>query len=173
MKLLWTATLLAMALCAPRAMAQDEAAAPAAIRIGTYDSRAVALAWGRSPGHAEALQALQREHGAGDRKQRKEAKRKGGEMQVRLHQRVFSTAGAADLLASRREQVSALAREEQVVAIVSIWELPFLSPAVERVDLTEKVVALFQPDESTLRHVREIVAQPPVPFDELSLDPRM
>ena len=172
MKSLTLAILLALTLGTLRAESQDPVAS-ATVRIGTYDSRAVALSWGRSPEHAKQLQALLEAHKAGGRAQRKEAKRKGGEMQVRLHQRVFSTAGAADLLKGREAELAALAAEAGVVAVVSVWELPFLAPAVERVDLTRQVAALFQPDEATWKHVEGISAQPPIPLDELPLDPRM
>lgn len=163
--------LLAACLRTLPAAAQDSPAHP--LRIGTYDSRAVALAWGRSPERGDELRGLMAEHQrAKGKAKRRELERKGEELQIRLHQRVFSTVGAGDLLAGKREELAALATAAGVVALVSRWEIPWQAPGVELVDLSEQVAGLFGPDEATLKQVRELLAQPPLPFQELPLDAR-
>lgn len=148
---------------------------PAAVKIGVYDSRAVAVAWARSPEFMESMQEMRQEHDrakeAGDQKKVEELERQGPWMQVRMHQRGFSTAGAADLLGDRRSALPAIAKEAGVVAIVSKWELPYCDAAVEQVDVTLQVAGLFHPDEATLKIIGELQAQAPVPFDDVPLDP--
>lgn len=49
--------------------------------------------------------------------------------------------------------------------------MPYKDPGVEVIDVTVPVAMLFKPDEQTLKILGELAAQPPVPLDELSLDP--
>lgn len=107
----------------------------------------------------------------GDTAQARKLETEGQAMQVRMHLRGFSTAGAGDLLAKVADGLPAVAREAGVVLIVSKWELPYKDPAVEVIDVTVPVAKLFMPDEQTLRILSELAAQQPVPLDELSLDP--
>lgn len=153
-------------------------AAPAtkpSVRIGVYDSRGVAIAYARSAGFRESMTRLrgdfEQAKARGDSAQMKTLEQQGQWMQVRLHQRGFSTAGAGDLLARVADGLAGVAREAGVVLIVSKWEMPFKDPAVEIVDVTLPIARLFQPDEQTLQVLGGIAKQPPVPFDELSLDP--
>lgn len=145
------------------------------VRIGVYDSRGVAIAYGRSAGFRESMTRLrgdfEQAKTRGDTARVKTLEQQGQWMQVRLHQRGFSTAGAGDLLAKVADRLPGVAREAGVVLIVSKWEMPFRDPAVEIVDVTLPVAKLFQPDEQTLEILGELARQEPVPFDELPLDP--
>jgi hypothetical protein len=106
-----------------------------------------------------------------DEKRMQELEQQSQWTEVRLHQRGFSTAGAADLLAKFREALPGIAREAGATLIVSKWEMPFNEPSVETVDVTEALVKLFQPDAATLEILDELKSSPPVPFDEISLNP--
>jgi hypothetical protein len=91
-------------------------------------------------------------------------------MQVRLHQRGFSTAGAGDLLAKVAGALPGVAREADVVLIVSKWELPCQDASVEAVDVTLPIAKLFKADEQTLKILGELKDQKPIPFDEIPFD---
>jgi hypothetical protein len=106
-------------------------AAPAtkpSVRIGVYDSRGVAIAYARSAGFRESMTRLrgdfEQAKARGDSAQMKTLEQQGQWMQVRLHQRGFSTAGAGDLLARVADGLAGVAREAGVVLIVSKWEMP-------------------------------------------------
>ena len=107
------------------AQAANAPAAPAAakVRLGVYDSRAVALVWGRTPAFHDGMRKLRGEYdqaqAAGDTTRMRQLDQQGLWKQVRLHLRVYSTAGAGDLLAGVRDKLPALAKEAGVVAIVS------------------------------------------------------
>lgn len=154
-----------------------DAATPAKIRIGVYDSRGVALAWARSPEFVQWLSDKRQEYKdaktANDTTKVKELDNEMPWMQVRLHLRAFSTAGAGDLLRKVADGIPAVAREAGVTLIVSKWEMPFADPSVETVDVTVPLAKLFKPDEQTLKMVGEIGTKDPVPFNEMSLDPRI
>jgi hypothetical protein len=159
---------------AANAPAAPPAAGAATVRLGVYDSRAVALAWGRSPEFHGLIQKLRDEFAlakaAGDTARMRELDRDGMWAQVRLHQRVYSTAGAGDLLAAVRDQLPALAKEAGVVAIVSKWEVPYSDAAVELVDVTKAVANLFAPDVMATKYIEQMAQEPPVPLDRIRLD---
>jgi len=161
------------------AMGVGEAvAAPAAkpsVRIGVYDSRGIAITYSHPAEFRESMNKLRNEYeeakAKGDSAQVKNLEQQGQWMQVRLHQRGFSTVGVGDLLAKVADGLPGVAHEAGVALIVSKWEMPFKDPAVEIVDVTLPVAKLFKPDEGTLKILGEMAGQKPIPFDELSLDP--
>lgn len=155
-------------------LAAGAAEAGETMRLGTYDSRVVALACARSQAFAASLDELRSElvaaKAAGDQAKVQELEQEGAWMQVRLHQRTFSTAGAADLLKGLESRLPAIAKQAGVAAIVSRWELPYSSPSIELVDVTQQVAALFAPDAATRKLMDEVAAMAPQPFDEVPLE---
>ncbi len=152
-----------------------EATGRAALRVGVFDSRAIALAYGRSPAGATRFQALHDEYekakAANNEPRMKELEREGQWSQVRLHQRAFSTAGVGSILLTVADRVPGVARDAGVSLLVSKWEMPFVGKGVETVDVTLPLALLFRPDEQTLKLIEHLKTTPPVPFDELGLDP--
>jgi hypothetical protein len=144
------------------------------VKIGVYDSRGVAIAYARSPGFTQSMMKLradyERARAEGDSALVKKLGQEGPWMQVRLHQRGFSTAGAGDLLAKVADRLPGVAREAGVVLIVSKWEMPFRDASVEVVDVTVPLMKLFQADEQTLKIAGELASQKPISLDELPLD---
>ena len=57
-----------------------------------------------------------------------------------------------------------------VDAIVSKWDLVYRRPTAELVDVTELLVDAMQPDARGRKSALEILAQPPIPEDELDHD---
>jgi hypothetical protein len=177
----WVATVVCVFLAAlavgagPAHAAGPAKAAKPAVRIGVYDSRGVVMAYARSPEFTQSMRKLradyERAKAEGDSALVKKLGQEGPWMQVRLHQRGFSTAGAGDLLAKVADQLPGVAREAGVVLIVSKWEMPYQDPSVEVVDVTVPLAKLFKADEATLKLLDQLAKQAPVPFDELPLDP--
>jgi hypothetical protein len=147
------------------------------IRIGVFDSRAIALAWAHSDDGGSAVKQLMAEYekskSAQDEKRMKELEQEGEWQQVRLHQMGFSTGPVGDILAKVKDQVAEIGRQERVVAIVSKWEMPYSGEGVEVVDLTPQLVKLFHPTAQVLTMIEQMKNQPPVPFAKLPLDPKM
>lgn len=163
----------ALALCAGFAMAADTAKAK--VKIGVYDSRGVAIAYGRSAEFQDRMTKLRSDYEEAkakkDDKRTKELEQQGQWTQVRLHQQGFSTAGVHDILAQVADALPGVAREAGVVLIVSKWEMPYADPSIETVDVTLPLMKLFKPDEQTLKILDDLKSHPPVPFSEMSLDP--
>jgi hypothetical protein len=157
--------------------AADEAKPTPAMRIGVYDSRCIALAYGRSEAQLRSVRTLREDYekakANSDEKRIKELEQEGPWGQVRLHQQVFSTAGVRDIMARVSDALPAIAREAGVPLIVSKWEMPYKDASVETVDLTVPIAKLFKPDDRTLKMIDQMKAQEPVPFDKLPLDPKL
>jgi hypothetical protein len=154
--------------------AAAEAAAKPRMKIGVYDSRGIAIAYARSADFGESMARLRADYeqakAKGDSAQVKKLGQEGPWMQVRLHQRGFSTAGAGDLLAKVADALPGVALEAGVVLIVSRWEMPYQDASVEVVDVTLPIARLYRPDEQTLKILGELKDQKPIPFDEVPLD---
>jgi hypothetical protein len=160
--------------------AQDEAPPreQPTVVVGTFDSRAVAMASVRSGAFNEYLraqqaavaQAIERADAAGDVHLASDLRALGPAMQKRIHEQGFGSAPVDDILAKIEEKLPAIAKEAGVDVIVSKWTLTYSSPEARFIDVTELLAAEFDPDESTLRMIREIVTTEPIPLDELDHD---
>ena len=157
----------------PPAAAQD--AKP--LRIGVFDSRAVALAYGNSDEFRRIVHGMHADYdtakAANNDSRAQELETEGQWAQVRLHQQTFSTGPVGGILAKVRDKLPAIAGEAGVSLIVSKWEVQFQTTAVETVDVTLPIVKLFNPSERVLAWVAQMKTQDPVPFEKLPLDPKM
>lgn len=146
-----------------------------ALKIGTFDSRALALAYWRSDEGMKELQGLHEEmrkaKQAGDEKRIKELEIEGPGKQVRLHQQVFSTGTVTDVVKKIQTELPLVAKEAGVSLIVSKWQIAYKDTSIEYVDVTLPLVKLFNPDEKIMKMVEQIMKTDPVPIEELSMDP--
>ncbi len=155
-----------LAAAAPAGRVASAAPAPAAVRIGTFDSRAVALAYYRSPdGQAEAT-ALRAEYqkakAAGDKEKIAELEVRGPAMQMLMHQQAFSNGSIGNIVPLFAPKLAGIAKAAGVVAIVSKWEVTHAAANVELVDVTPQVVALFAPDAATKQILEGMKGQNPI-----------
>ncbi len=145
-------------------------------RVGTFDSRIVALAYYRSPQGIERMkpkwdQELRDAEAAGDSARVEELKLLMPSFQHLMHQQVFSTGSICNVLREIEDDLPAIAAETGVSVIVSKWELPYHGPDIEVIDVTANVAALFETDEETARIVTEMANVEPVPLEEMLYQP--
>lgn len=144
------ALLLALGACLQRVAAQT--------RVGVFDSRAIALARFHCPDFdnpAKQLHAkLEHAQQQGDEKEIARLKRLGPLHQAHLHDLVFGSGSVNKYFKELKERLSAIAQEENLVMIVSKWETANLTADVVLVDITEKLVDLYHPDEN-IRRMKE------------------
>lgn len=163
-----------LAMWAGHAAAQEKAPKPA-FKIGVYDSRGITMAWAHSEEFKKADAKLKADFeqakAKGDTAQARKLEKEGQTTGLGLHLRGFSTAGAGDLLRKVADGLPAVAREAGVALIVSKWELPYMDPSLEVVDVTAPLVKLFMPDEETFRFLDDLAAQKPVTLEEVLLNP--
>ena len=146
--------------------------------MGTFDSRAVAVAYVQSDAFGNYLVAqqtdvakvLERAKTAGDETLVAELDALGPTMQKRLHEQGFGTAPVDDIIARIMDKLPNIAKEAGVDVIVSKWTLTYRSPAAKFVDVTGLIAAEFDPDERTLKMIQSTVEADPVPLDEIGHD---
>jgi hypothetical protein len=165
----WLGVALSIAVLALTGVIASAQPPPNTLRIGVYDSRAVAIAYCSSAEFREAMTAIKAEYdkarAAKDEKRLKEIDARMQLQQRRQNEQGFRTASVAAIMAKLGKSLPALAEEAGVQLIVSKWEVNYQSPAVEAVDVTEQIVGLFKVDPRALKHIEEIQGQPPVPFE--------
>jgi hypothetical protein len=126
------------------------------IRIGVYDTRAIAIAWARSK--YNPMGAKMAEYNAakkaGDRKKVKELEAWGPAQQRLLHFQGFGHVPVGDLLLPVKAGVARVAREKRLVAIA--MECDHTAPNVEVIDVTEALAALYDPSQQTRQIVRSL-----------------
>ena len=144
------------------------AQAPARLRVGTFDSRLVALAYYRSPATREWMKALradiEKAKAANDEKRVKELEAQGPARQSLMHLQVFSNGSISNVTSVIADRLPAIAAAAGVSAIVSKWELPYAETTVEQVDVTAQIAALFDPDDATRKMMESMKSQKPMSF---------
>jgi hypothetical protein len=147
-------------------LATDVARAQTKLRIGTYDSRAVAIAYVKSPLFKNAMGTLMSEMKTAKEKNDTKAiarlEREGQLRQAMLHEQGFGTGSVRAMAEAVRDRITALAKSEKLNIVLSKWELVYNDADAEIIDITEKVVDFFAPDEKMKSMTKEIMKQEPV-----------
>lgn len=142
-------------------------------RVGTYDSRAIAIAFAGSDIFTGLNAPIVEEHrGAkerGDQKRVAEIEQMMTEKQAKMHLQGFGTASVDDLLAHVKDRIPAVEQEQNIVAIVSKWDEAALAKygSCERVDVTDALAALYDPGEKQLGWIEDLKGKAPLSNEEI------
>jgi hypothetical protein len=145
------------------------------VRVGTFDTRAVALAYGRSP-RPDCLMAkvadLHKRHEQakeeGNEKLVAELEIEGPALQKKMHEMVFGNAPIPEILAMIEDDLPGIAEAAGVDLIVE--GVLHSGPGVEVVDISMEMTAPFQIDDKTKAMIPQILSKPPVPAEKLKHD---
>jgi hypothetical protein len=144
--------------------------APAKVRVGTFDSRAVAIAYARSAMFAPIMKDWKDKYEKAKAEKNeaviKECEAWGPNYHKLQMLQAFSLASVADILEKVKDQLPRTAKEAGVDILASKWELAYQNPSFETVDVTSYLVKIFNPDEQTLKIIGELSKQPPIPLFE-------
>jgi Skp family chaperone for outer membrane proteins len=142
----------------------------AKLRVGTFDSRAIAVAYGSSSKFNQTVKQLMEEYKKAEAEKNetkmKELKAKGQAGQQQAHMQGFSTASVNELLEQVKDQIPAVAKQAGVDVIVSKWDMVYQSPDAEFVDVTDLMVKPFNPSEKTLKIISELRKHTPISLEE-------
>lgn len=143
-----------------------QAAAPK-LRVGTYDGRAIAVAYAASRHNPVPQKTAERDVAkkAGDKAKVCELEAWGERLQRQLHRQAFSHVPVDDLLVPVKDGVAALGQAEGLAAIADGYL--FTADGVESVDVTDALVKLYEPSARTLETVAEVRKRPVQDLDEL------
>lgn len=143
------------------------------LKLGTYDSRIVTMAYSRSEHFTKVMNEMKESEAimqSNDTAKKIEAIYKIFTKQYILHQQVFSSGSSAFILDLVKDKLPQVAKDAGVFAIVSKWELTFVDPNVEVKDLTMPVSKLFNPSGDFDQMVPQMQAQAPIPLEEFTVE---
>jgi hypothetical protein len=136
------------------------AVARAGVRLGVFDSRALAMAHYRSEAFRAHMGALFEElataKAAGDSLRVAELERQGPEMQAMVHKQGFGTYPVDNILEMIENELPDIAAAAGVDVIVSKWQVVHQAAGFELIDVTAALVQPFAPDEETLEVIESI-----------------
>jgi hypothetical protein len=142
--------------------ASDPPAAAGKTRIGTYDNRAIAVAYAASQFNPVGEKVKERDAAkqAGDAAKIAELEAWGKSHQRMLHFQGFGHMPVKDLLEYVKDGVAQVAKDQKLAAIV--MDCDFVAADVEVVDVTDDLVELFNPTDRTRDMARKIRDAEPV-----------
>jgi hypothetical protein len=153
------------------AQASQETSVGSKMRVGTFDSRAVAIAYGRSEAFGRAVKSAKEEYekakSEGNEKRAKELDAEGSAGQDLMHKQGFSTYSVDNILEKIKEQIPGIAAQANVDVIVSKWDIIYQRPGIEFIDVTDLMVKPFDPNERTLGIIQDLLKQNPIPLEEM------
>jgi len=139
---------------------------PRSLVVGTYDPRALAVAFSPTPQNAAEIADLQRQlkaaQDAGDTARAEQIKARGMNLQTVAHLQAFSGASVENVLTYLAPRLDVIAKEAGVDVIVA--KVDFQAPNVTVIDITDKLVAEFKPSARTLQTITELRKQKPLPM---------
>lgn len=141
------------------------------LRVGVYDSRAVAIAYAPTKYNDEQYQKMKAEldkaEAAKDTEKVKAIKEQGAKEQQKKHLQAFGSAPVHELLEPFKDQLPELAKANEVDVIVSKWEFDYLAADAEVKDITDAIVALYNPGEKQLKWIEQMKNIAPMPEEEI------
>jgi len=147
------------------------------VRIGIFDSRCVAVAYGRSADFMKEIDVLKNDVAkakeSGNEELAKELEQQGPTRQVLMHQQVFSNGSINNILEKIKDKFPTLAKDNNVKMIISKWEIPFADETFEYVYITDELIKFFNPDDATIKIIDQIKAMEPIPIEKVPIDPRI
>ncbi len=138
------------------------------LKIGTYDSRAIAIAWAASIHNpvGEKMKEYEAAKKAKDQAKIKELEAWGPSHQKQLHFQGFGRVPVDELLVPVHLQIQEYLAEKDFIAVTMACDQ--VSDRVEIIDITLDLVQLFDPSERTLESVKQVMRHKPLTLVELS-----
>jgi hypothetical protein len=143
----------------------------AVLRVGTFDSRAIAVAYAHSKYNtqvAKLMEESKKAKAANDTKKIAELNTKGKKLQDKFHLQGFGKVPVDDLLACVKDRLPAVAKEAGVDVIAD--DMSWAADGVAKVDVTDRLVKLYEPNEQTLKMVAEMKNVKPLPLEDFPIE---
>jgi len=139
------------------------------IRVGIYDSRALAVSHGQSDEYQSKMRQLRvdakKARADGDEKKARQFDKQLSVLMGPIRAQAHSTRPIGDILETVKGMIPGVAEEAKVDMIVSKWAIVYERPDIEYVDVTDLMVkTFFDPKESTLTSIKNILMNDPVPL---------
>ncbi len=134
---------------------QNLSAQTARIRVGTFDSRLVALAYYNSKDYDKFISDFNRQYKVAESKKDSVTIKKmlvrGPVLQRMMNDRIFGKGSINLILDNYKDKLDAIGKANNVIMVVSKWEVGYKTPGLEFVDLTWKIMAIWNPSEQVIK----------------------
>ena len=141
------------------------------LRVGVYDSRAIPMAYTYSKYGNDFMPRLSREkkeaEAKGDLKKAQDLEEQMQRHALKKHKQVFSTTPVHDLLEVVKKKIPKVAKQAGVDLIVSKWQVDYLAPDAETVDVTLEMVQAFEPEPGVLERIKKMMKIKPLMEEEV------
>lgn len=141
------------------------------LRIGVYDSRAIAIAYAHSEHFSNILKQkraeLDQAKKDGDTEKVRQIEAWGPAQQAKAHLQGFGTAPVHTCFEPVKEKLPDIATACQVDVMVSKWEFDYLASDAQVKDITDELVALYTPNERAMKSIRQLKNWAPLPEKEI------
>ena len=141
------------------------------LRVGVYDSRAIAIAYGNSDHWGKILKekqaALEQAKKDGDTEKVKDIQAWGPAQQAQAHLKAFGTAPVHECFDCVKDKIPDVAKAAGVDVIVSKWEFDYMSPDADVVDITMELAKLFNPSERGWKSIKSLKKWKPYSHEKL------
>ncbi|KAA3614284.1 MAG: hypothetical protein DWQ01_00860 [Planctomycetota bacterium] len=148
-----------------------EAASKSELRVGTFDSRVLAIAYYRSQEFQQYVDGIRARHDQAKTKGDEETAEKLASMmtekQRHIHHQGFGTAPIPEILEKIQDDLEAVAQSAGVDVLVGKWDLVYTAPDCDFKDVSLLMADAFHPDEKTLKVLKDILETEPVSSEEL------
>jgi hypothetical protein len=136
------------------------------VRIGVFDSRAVAIWYFRSDANRQEMKKLMEEMKTAKEKkdsvQMKKIEAKGQLLQRIAHDKGFGRGSVAEILENYSKEITAIAETEKLSLIVSKWELNYSNSNVETVDITTSLLKALKAPDDVMKMLDDVNKNKPV-----------
>lgn len=141
------------------------------LRVGVYDSRGIAIAYGNSEHWGRILKekqaALEQAKKDGDTEKVREIEAWGPAQQAQAHLKAFGTAPVHECFECIKDKIPDVAQKAGVDIIVSKWEMDYIADDADVVDVTMELARLFNPREKAYRSIESLSQRKPYSHEEL------
>jgi len=128
--------------------------------VGTFDSRAVTLAFGTSPQRAEFYQRYPEYVAPRAGATPEEVEQwKINRRKIEFRQG-FGRGDVSEFLDLIKDEIPKIAKKTGVDVIVSKWDIVYQSPKSKFVDVTEALIQPFKPTDERLKIIRDVMKVP-------------
>jgi hypothetical protein len=165
-----TLALLMLPIAGP-AQEATSAESTATVKLGTFDSRVLAIAYYRSDDFKQYVADVREQHTAakkaGDQETVDRLEQMMVDGQVRTHKQGFGAAPIPEILELIKDEIPGIAEEAGVDVLVCKWDVLYQKQDSPSTDLSLRLAEHFNPDKATLKILKEIPTTDPVPLAEL------
>ena len=135
-------------------------------RIGIFDSRSVAIVYANSKFFKNPYPEIKKRMDVAkektDTKEIAKIEYEAKLHQAILHDQGFGKGSVNTITDLYRDKIAEIAKTENLSAVVSKWEVIYSKPDIELVDITDKIIAFFEPSDKMKEVIKEVPQQEPV-----------